>query len=239
MSKFFLSNEVLWILFLILDLSVALILFRLFGKLGIFVLIAISIILCNIQVTKLVTLFGFTATLGNVLYGSLFFSTDILSEFYGKREARKGVVLGFIALLMTAVYMQLSLRFKPAPDDFAQPHLKVIFGFLPRIALGSILAYLASQYHDVWAFHHWKRVTHGRHLWLRNNFSTMVSQFIDSLIFCFIAFWGVYSFAVWKDILLTTYFLKWAVALLDTPFIYFARHLYRKDNKIRLIDASS
>jgi len=226
MLPIFLNNETLWFLFLILDLSVALILFRVFGKVGIFSLITISIILCNIQVTKLVVLFGFTATLGNVLYGSIFFSTDVLGEFYGKKEARKGVILGFIALLITIIYMQVALRFRPAPDDFSQSHLKVIFGFLPRIALGSILAYLASQYHDVWAFHFWKKLTSGKYLWLRNNLSTMVSQFIDSLIFCFISFWGVYSFSVWKDILLTTYFLKWIVAFLDTPFIYLARKIY-------------
>ncbi len=220
-------NEILWFLFLLLDLSVAVFIFRFFGKEGIYALIALSIIVCNIQVTKLVNLFGFTATLGNVLYGSIFFSTDILSEFYGKREARKGVTLGFIVLILTVIYMQLALRFTPAKEDFIQPSLQKIFSFLPRIAGGSLLAYLASQYHDVWAFHFWKRLTRGRLLWLRNNLSTMVSQFIDSLLFCFIAFWGIYSLEVWWDILLTTYFLKWIVALLDTPFIYLARHLHQ------------
>jgi len=218
-------NEILWLLFLILDLSIALFIFYRFQKEGIFTLISLSIILCNIQVIKLVKLFGFTATLGNVLYGSIFFATDILSEFYGKKEARKGVTLGFIALVITVIYMQIALRFKPAPDDFAHKPLSEIFNFLPRIVAGSLLAYLASQYHDVWAFHLWRRITKGKHLWLRNNLSTMVSQFIDSLVFCLIAFWGVYDLPTWLDILLTTYFLKWIVALLDTPFIYLARFL--------------
>ncbi len=221
-------NEILWLLFLLFDLSIALIFFRFFGKIGLFSLIITSIIICNIQVVKLVNLFGFTATLGNVLYGSIFFSTDVLGEFYGKREARKGVTLGFLALLIATIYMQIALLFKPSSQDFSQPHLKALFSLFPRIASGSILAYLFSQYHDVWAFHFWRRLTKGKYLWLRNNLSTMVSQFIDSFIFCFVAFWGVYSLSVWKDILLTTYFLKWIVALLDTPFIYFARFLYRK-----------
>ncbi len=226
-------NEVLWLIFLLLDLTIAVFIFKYFGKEGIFSLITLSVILCNIQVIKLVNLFGFTATLGNVLYGSIFFSTDILSEFYGKKEARKGVIIGFLALVITLIYMRLSLLFHPAPSDTAHPHLSAIFSFFPRIVMASIIAYLASQFHDVWAFHFWRGMTKGRFLWLRNNLSTMVSQFIDSLLFCLIAFWGLYSIKVWRDILLTTYFLKWVVAALDTPFIYLASYVHDRGKNFR------
>jgi hypothetical protein len=219
-------NELLWIFFVFLDLSMVLVVFRLFGRPGLFGLIVFNLILCNIQVLKTVELFGLTATLGNVLYGSVFLSTDLLSEFYGKEQARKGVFLGFAMLLLTTVYMQLALLFVPAAGDFAHEHLQVIFGFLPRVALASMAAYLVSQLHDVWAFHFVRQRTGGRHLWLRNNASTLVSQLLDSLIFCLIAFLGVFPMAVWWEILLTTYVIKALVAVLDTPFIYAARRLF-------------
>lgn len=218
-------NELLWLGFLVIDLSVMLLLFRLFGKIGLYVAITYSVILCNIQVLKTVELFGLTATLGNVLYGSVFLATDILGEIYGKREARKGVMVGFFALLIMTFYMLYALQFKPAPSDFVQPHLEAIFLPMPRIAMASLTAYLLSQLHDVWAFHFWKEKTKGKYLWLRNNLSTAVSQLIDSVVFCLIAFFGVFELRVWWDILLTTYILKLFVALGDTPFIYLARRI--------------
>ena len=124
---------------------------------------------------------------------------------------------------MATVYMQLALAFVPAAQDFVQPHLEGIFEFMPRLTIASMAAYLTSQMHDVWAFHFWKRYTGGRMLWLRNNLSTLVSQFLDSAIFCLIAFWGVFETHVLIEIFVTTYLFKAVVAMLDTPFIYLAR----------------
>lgn len=220
-------NELLWMGFLLLDLALVLAVYRFFGRVGLFGLIVFNLILCNIQVLKLVELFGFTTTLGNVLYASVFLSTDILSEKYGKKEAQKAVLLGFTALVMATVYMQIALRFTPSEADFAQDSLSTIFGFLPRIAIGSLAAYFVSQMHDVWAFHFWKQRTGGKHLWLRNNLSTLVSQMLDTMIFCSIAFWGDPNIPapVFWDIVLTTYLFKIIVGLADTPFLYIAKKI--------------
>ncbi|MCT4628141.1 queuosine precursor transporter [Halodesulfovibrio sp.] len=219
-------NEVLWISFAIADLCIALMLYRFFGRIGLFAVIVFNLLLCNLQVLKTVELFGLTTTLGNILYAGVFLATDMLSEFYGKREAQKGVMLGFITLVLMTVYMQIALHFSPAADDFAQPHLEAIFGFLPRIAVASMLAYLASQMHDVWAFHFWKEKTEGRMLWLRNNASTLVSHIIDSAIFCLIAFYGVFPTAILVEIMITTVLFKAFVSVLDTPFIYAAKRVH-------------
>ncbi|EGB15090.1 hypothetical protein DND132_1884 [Pseudodesulfovibrio mercurii] len=226
-------NETLWILFALVDLCMVLVVYRLFGKVGLFGLMVFNLLLCNIQVLKTVELFGLTTTLGNVLYASVFLATDLLSEFYGKKEARKGVLLGFVTLLMMVGYMQIALYFQPAASDFAQPHLEALFGFLPRVALASMAAYLVSQLHDVWAFHAIRARTGERLLWLRNNASTMVSQLLDSVIFCTIAFWGVFPMDVFMEILLSTYIIKVAVAALDTPFIYLAKHLFEKQRQVQ------
>ncbi len=221
-------NSLLWIGFAILDLSVTLAVFRYFGKIGIYALIVFDLLLCNIQVLKIVNLFGLTTTLGNVLYAGVFLATDILSECYGKKAAARGVQLGFATLIMGALYMQIALLFTPGPEDFIQPHLEAVFGIFPRVIVGSLAAYLVSQHHDVWAFHFWRKRTKGKMLWLRNNASTLVSQLLDTLIFCSIAFIGVFPLRDVIEICISTYIIKALVALLDTPFIYGARYIFEK-----------
>ncbi len=121
----------------------------------------------------------------------MFLATDMLGELYGKPSQARGHAR-FTVLVLATVYMQIALAFTPTTDDFAQPHLEAIFGVLPRIALASMAAYLVSQLHDVGAFHFWKSRTGDSMLWLRNNASTLVSQLLDSSIFCVVAFWGVF-----------------------------------------------
>ena len=218
-------NEVLWFSFALADMALVVGLYRFFGRAGLLMAIVASLILCNIQVLKTVQLFGLTTTLGNVLYGSVFLATDMLSELYGKEQARRAVYLGFAALVAATCIMQFALVFAPDASDFADPHLQAIFGFLPRVAGASLAAYMVSQLHDVWAFHRLRQATGGRHLWLRNNASTLVSQLLDSAVFCFLAFAGVFPWPVFWEILLTTYLMKSLVAVLDTPFLYFVRSL--------------
>jgi len=220
-----LFNNLLWIAFIVIDLSLALIAYRFFGKFGLYTIIVASVITANIQVLKTVQLFGSVATMGNVLYGSIFFATDILSEVYGKKAARRAVWLGFIGMILMTFWMQIGLKFIPDISDFSQSSLSTIFELMPRVAAGSMIAYVVSQHHDIFAFHFWKNKTKGRFLWLRNCASTMVSQAIDSLIFCTIALWGLFDINVWLQILATTYLLKWFVAVMDTPFLYLATRI--------------
>lgn len=222
-------NESLWFGFAVLDLAMVLVVFRFFGKQGLFALIVFNLILCNIQVLKTVELFGLTTTLGNILYASVFFATDLLGEHYGREEAKKAVILGFFSLILAVLYMQIAMLFIPSEADFAQPHLEAIFGVMPRVVLASMAAYLFSQWHDIWAFHYWKDRTGGKHLWLRNNASTIVSQLLDTAIFCSIAFLGLFPMSVWLQILVSTYLIKVVVAFLDTPFIYLAARFKPSD----------
>ncbi|ABR29901.1 membrane protein [Thermosipho melanesiensis] len=223
------SNELLWLVLMVANFTSILIFYRYFGKTGLFIWTALATIIANIQVLKTVELFGFVATLGNIVYGTTFLVTDILSENYGKKEARKAVLVGFLSLITMTIMMQIALLFKPDASDFSQDALVTIFSFMPRIVIASLAAYWLSQLHDIWAFHLWKkRLPQTKYLWIRNNLSTMISQFIDSFVFCFIAFWGVYELNIFWSILWTTYFFKWIVAAADTPFLYVAKFLYDK-----------
>ena len=222
-------NELLWLAMLLVNFGAILFSYRMWGKAGLYLWIPIAVIVANIQVTKTIELFGLTATLGNIVYATSFLVTDILSENYGKKDAARAVGMGFFSLIIMTILMNLALYFIPDSSDFAQGSLSTIFSLMPRIALGSLAAYGFSQLHDIWAYDLWrKRFPSKKFIWLRNNLSTMVSQLLDTLIFTLIAFWGVFETSVLIDIMITTYLLKWAVALLDTPFLYVARNWHDK-----------
>jgi uncharacterized integral membrane protein (TIGR00697 family) len=227
-------NELLWILLLIITFLGILLAYRMFGKIGLFAWVGVAIILANIQVMKTVQIFGLVTAMGNIIYGTIFFATDVLNENYGKKEAQKAVWIGFFVLIFATIVMQISLNFVPDESDLLSPALQEIFGFLPRIAVASLIAYLISQFHDVWAFNFWKKKTKGKYLWLRNNASTMVSQLIDNVVFTGIAFVGLFGLFGWEQvfewsiifqIFIVSYVMKFIVAVLDTPFMYWAKKL--------------
>src|SRR5690554_6529144 len=192
------QNELLWLVELLVNFLFIILAYKLFGKWGLIMWIPVSVIVANIQVVQTVELFGFAATLGNIVYATSFLITDILSENYGKSEAKKAIWIGFFSLISMTLLMNLALNFKPLEgDEFSfvtHEATGTIFKLMPRIAFASLTAYLLSQRHDVWAFHFWKyRFAKESQLWMRNNFSTMISQLIDSSVFVFIAFYGVFE----------------------------------------------
>lgn len=222
-------NEFLWFLVFFVDFSLLLLVYRFLGRIGLFAWVAMATVIANIQVLKAIDLFGQSATLGNVLYASIFLATDILSENYSKKDARTAVLIGFISMISMTLLMSMSICFIPSKDDFAHNSLKQLFGIVPRVAAGSAVAYIISQLHDVWAFHFIKsQHPSTKMLWLRNNGSTLVSQLLDSLVFTTIAFYGLFPRNVFIQIVITTYLLKALAAILDTPFIYLAKLIYEK-----------
>lgn len=234
-----LNNEILWFFMLVVNFSLIIFAYKKFGKIGLYIWIPVSTIIANIQVVLLVDLFGFGTTLGNILYAGGFLVTDILAENYGRKHAQKAVYIGFFSLIALTAIMQIAVSFTPTNVEEAIllfDGVKRMFDFMPRIAIASLVAYLVSQSHDIWAYEFWKKkYTAPKYIWIRNNASTMVSQIIDNAIFTMIAFYGVYPKEVLIEIFLTTYLMKFLVAVCDTPFVYMAHYL-KKKNMIEEID---
>ena len=218
-------NELIFIITVLIYLGSVLGLYKLFGKNGLYAFAIFGTLLGNIAVCKNVDIFGVATTAGNVLYASTFLVTDILSEKYGKKEASKAVAYSFSIMVLWMLGTQLILWFTPNANDYINESLKVVFGLVPRITVASLIGFICSQNLDVFLYHFiWSKTGGSRaKLWLRNNGSTLTSQLIDTVIFTFIAFWGVYPTHVFLSILVTTYLFKALVALLDTPFMYWAR----------------
>jgi len=220
------SNNLIYLLWIIVDLALLLLAFTLWGKSGIIAMIASNVVIMNIFVLKGIVLFGLDATGGNVLYASIYLGTDIISEYYGKKEAQKAVLIGFYVSIFFLIASRFILMFEPAPWDLYHGSMSHLFTPVWRIIGASMLAYILSQNLDVLSYI-WLKTKYPRHLWLRNNASTWTSQIIDTAVFCSAAFAGVYETTVLLGIILSTYILKIIVAALDTPFLYLTKLVVR------------
>ncbi len=220
-------NELIFIVSVVAYLGSVLLLYKLFGKNGLYAFAIFGTLLGNIAVCKCIDLFGLSTTAGNVLYASTFLVTDILSEKYGKKAAKNAVLYSFSIMVLWLFGSQLILWFKPNANDYINGSLSVVFGLVPRITVASLVGFLCSQSIDVFLYHFiWKKTgDNAKMLWLRNNGSTLISQAVDTVLFTTLAFWGTYPTNVFFSILITTYLFKAVVALLDTPFIYLARKI--------------
>lgn len=219
-------NSVLFLIWVLVCLSFVLAAFR-FGKCWLFGIVVANAILANIFVVKGMMLFGLAATGGNAVYASIFLATDIMAEHYGQKTARRAVFLGFFASVFFMVGSQFLLSFEPADYDISHAAFSTIFSLTPRIVIASMIAYLISQNLDISLFHAIKRLTGDRYLWLRNNGSTIASQFVDTAIFTLIAFWGVYPHLL--EMIIFTWLVKVIVAACDTPFMYLAAYFKPDD----------
>jgi uncharacterized integral membrane protein (TIGR00697 family) len=184
-----------------------------------------ALVISSVLASKIITIFGLFVPAGVLAYCITFVATDVISEIWGRERAGRVVFSGFVALLVTFFLIRLALWWDAAPIWRGQEAFSSVLGSTSRIIVASLVAYLASQYHDVWAFHIWRKATRERHLWLRNTASTVVSQFIDTLIFITVAFYGTIPVI---PLIEGQYVIKVLIALLDTPFVYLAVILIRR-----------
>lgn len=226
-------NETLFFIAIIVNFLGVTLAYKLFSKTGIYAWIALATVIANIEVVKCVDIFGLPLTLGNVTYGSIFLATDILNEKYGREKAQKGVFLGFFSLLVLTLFTQIDLLYIPSSNDFAQGAMQTIFALTPRICLGSMLAYLVSNTMDVFLYKKIRDILPtDKFLWVRNNAATMTSQLVDTILFTFIAFFGVFPLSIVLKLCFTTYVLKLIIAVCDTPFLYLAKRI-NNDEQIK------
>ena len=227
------KNEILLLLSVLLIYGGVLICYRLFGKHGLFAFSATATVLANIEVLIIVNAFGMEQTLGNVMFASTYLITDILSENENKKDASRAVYIGIFTSIAMLVLTQLWMLFTPSSSDFVMPAIKQIFSTTPRLMLASILGYAVSQRLDVALYHAWWNLTSKggdsrRMLWLRNNFSTLISQLINTVLFTSVAFFGLYDMPTFISIMISSYVIYIFTSLLDTPAIYIARRMKEK-----------
>ena len=174
-------------------------------------------------------LYTFEISVGILPYPITFLITDIISEVYGKRKANQIVTIGIFASLFSMLIVFVS-GIVPATDwsPVSDTLFNKVFGATAIAVLASMLAYLFAQYIDIQLFHFWKRLTKGKHLWLRNNFSTFLSQFVDTFtVLILLCSFGKIEWKLFSSLLLSGFLFKVLIAALDTPLLYLAVYGFR------------
>lgn len=195
-----------------------------------------ALVITNAIAGKFFVLFGQELSCGIIAYPVTFLVTDLLSEIYGRKRASTVVVAGFVvSVFVTGVVWIANYAPTYAESPVDAESFNVVFGLLPGIVLGSMIAYLVAQLVDVQIFEFWRRLTDGKYMWLRNNGSTFFSQLVDTVMVVTIALviWPAVdgnaateplAFDTWQGIVFGQYVFKIGIAALDTPLFYVATH---------------
>tara|TARA_Y100001970_G_scaffold74946_1_gene94969 strand:- start:103 stop:786 length:684 start_codon:yes stop_codon:yes gene_type:complete len=197
-----------------------------------------SLVSCNLIFQKFfeinlwlpfVGTYTFQQSVGLLPYPITFIVTDVISELYGKKKANQVVTVGLIASMFMLIIVTVSDMIPSAPFGIGSDIFSKVFGLSSAAVFASMMAYLFAQYVDVRLFHFWKKITDGKHLWLRNNASTIFSQFIDTaVVLLLLCYFNVIGWDMFYQLLLNGFLFKVIFAALDTPIIYGILFFVRK-----------
>jgi len=216
-------NNILLFVSIIGIFSIMLIVKKFLGREGIIGWIGIASILANLLLVKSVNILGISATLGNVLFASNFLATDILTENYGYKEAKKGVKFGIIAVIIFMIITQVALLYIPNSEDIAQSSFELLFSFVPRITLASVSMFALSNIIDIRLYEYLRKKSNGKRMWLRNNLCTIISNGGENFLFYLIAFSGIMDIHTIVSIAISATIIEILIALCDTPFLYISK----------------
>jgi len=178
----------------------------------------------------------FEISVGILPYPITFLITDLISEIYGKKKANQIVVTGIFASLFSMLIVYTAnvvpaTTWSPVKDEI----YTTVFGSTAIAVMASMMAYLLAQFIDIQIYHFWKRITKGKHLWLRNNCSTFLSQFVDTFTVLFLlCSFGEIDWSLFLGLLTAGFIFKVMIAALDTPFLYLGVYLFRKRFKLEI-----
>tara|TARA_Y100001980_G_C14493366_1_gene270146 strand:- start:180 stop:863 length:684 start_codon:yes stop_codon:yes gene_type:complete len=174
-------------------------------------------------------MYTFQQSVGLLPYPITFIVTDIISELYGKQKANQVVTAGLLASLFMLLIVTVSDKIPSAPFGVGSEVFSKVFGLSSAAVFASMMAYLFAQYIDVRLFHFWKKLTNGKHLWLRNNASTIFSQLVDTSVVLFLlCYFSVIEWNMFFQLLLNGFLFKVLFAAIDTPIIYVILYYARK-----------
>lgn len=204
---------------------------KFFGKFGLLAWVPIASILANIMTAKTVDMFGLSSTMGTVLFASTFLATDILTENYGFKYARKAVYMGICGTLFYILSSQIAIHYVPSAFDTAHPVMETIFSLSLRISISSVVMYFISNMADVYIYDKLKKKMKDRQMWVRNNVSTIFCNCLENFFFMFFAFIGVFDFKTVVIMALSTSVIEIIAGVCDTPFLYLATKWRAKDEQ--------
>ena len=178
----------------------------------------------------------FELSVGILPYPLTFLITDLISEIYGQKKADQVVITGIFASIFSIGLIFISSQvpaIEGSPINDAT--FNSVFLNAPLAVLASMLTYLFAQFIDIRIYHYWKKLTKGKHLWLRNNFSTFTSQFVDTFtIVSLLIFFGILPQDKFLVLIISGFIFKVIVAILDTPLLYLFVWMFRRKFNLKI-----
>lgn len=196
---------------------------KVFEKEGVIAWVGLATVLANVITAKNAEVFGFSTAIGTVMFASTFLATDILTENYGAKYARKAVLIGLFSSALLIVSTQIALLYTPSAFDIADAPMRELFGLNMRISISSMVMYFVANMADIYIFEKIKEKTCGEKMWLRNNVSTILCNCLENFGFIFFAFVGIYDIQTIINIAISTSVIEMLAALIDTPFLYLSK----------------
>jgi uncharacterized integral membrane protein (TIGR00697 family) len=178
----------------------------------------------------------FEISVGILPYPITFLITDLISEIYGKKRANEVVIAGIFASFFSMLIIYTANAVPATPWSPVQDDMFTrVFGSTAIAVFASMIAYLLAQFVDIHIYHFWKNLTKGKYLWLRNNFSTFSSQFVDTAaVLILLCSFGKIEWEQFMGLLVAGFLFKVMIAVFDTPFLYFGVFLFRKRFKLKV-----
>ena len=207
---------------IIVTFSLVIIIENLFKKEVLYVWLSVAVILANLTVCKMIDIMSFTTSLGNVLFASTFLATDIMSEKYSKKDAKKGIYISLFSGITFIIITQLTLLFIPSSEDVVQNAMQTLFSISIRTTIASMLMFFISNMLDIKLYNYLKD-KYPNKLWLRNNVSTIICNCAENYLFNTLAFIGIFSVPTIISIATTTTLMEIVIAICDTPFLYISK----------------
>ena len=178
----------------------------------------------------------FILSVGILPYPITFLITDLISEIYGKQKANQMVTVGIFASIFSIIIISVADSLPAIVDSPVGDVLfSKVFGSTIIAVFASMITYLLAQFIDIRIYHFWKNLTNGKMLWLRNNFSTFFSQFVDTFTITFLlCLFEVLKWDQFTGLLISGFLFKILIALIDTPFLYLGVYLFRKKFNLKV-----
>lgn len=222
-------NNYILLLEIIAVFTALLLCYRLFGKLGAIIWVAIATVLANVITAKNANIFGMSTAIGTVMFASTFLATDILTEYHSAKDARTAVYAGLFADVILIGSTQIALAYVPSEFDYADGAMRTLFSLNLRISLASMVMFFIANIADVTLFKKLKEQSGGKRLWVRNNVSTILCNCLENFGFITLAFVGIYDWHTILVIAFSTSVIEAIVAVCDTPFLYIAGRIRSRD----------
>lgn len=197
-----------------------------YGPAALTALLSVEVIAMNLFVLKQIPLFGLCATASDALSIGATLCLNLLQEYYGRHTARKAIMISFICSVFYLAITSLHLTYTPHETDWSNLHFHRLFCPIPRIIGASLLTYLIAQYTESWLYGQLRKRFSGRFLVLRNYISISLTQLLDTILFSFLALYGILT-SLWS-IILVSYILKIITIAIATPFVGFSQRIYKK-----------